>query len=103
ASDQTTLTFTPSISSDSGFDTSAFVERVDVTPQVSLVNKGSADNFANLTYKNSIVDFSNNEVKDEYEYVASQAEEDFKVKLNLTRNDTSLTPYAKKVMVQLGN
>lgn len=51
----TTLTFTPSISNASGFGTSAFVERVDVKPQVSLVNFNAADNFQDLTYSKSLV------------------------------------------------
>ena len=102
-SNQTTLTFTPSISNSSGFGTGAYVERVDVIPQVSLVNKGGATSYAAATYKSSIVDFTNNEVKDEYEYVGAQAEEDFRVKLNLSRNDLDLIPYARKVLVQLGD
>lgn len=49
----TTLTFTPAIVNASGFGTSAFVERVDVKPQVSLVDLGAGDSFADLTYNKS--------------------------------------------------
>lgn len=51
----TTLTFTLAIVNVGGFDTNAFVERVDVLPQVSLVAAGGADSFQNMTHKRSEV------------------------------------------------
>lgn len=51
----TTFTFTTAIVNAGGFDTNAFVERVDVLPQVSLVVAGGADSFQNMTYKRSEV------------------------------------------------
>lgn len=97
----TTLTFTPAIINASGFGTTAFIERVDVKPQVSLVDFGTADSFADLIYVKSIVDSVNSEVEDEYSYTQGTAQEDFKAKLILTRVDTSLTVYAKRLGVSL--
>ncbi len=51
----TTLTFTAAIAEAGGFDANAFVERVDVLPQVSLVAAGGGDSFQNMTYKRSEV------------------------------------------------
>jgi len=93
----TTLTFTPAIDNASGFGTTAFVERVDLLPQVSLVDFEAADSFEDMTFVQSIVDFANNEVEDEYDFVASQAEEDFKVKLNFTREDLDVGVEAKRL------
>lgn len=49
------LTFTPAIVNAAGFTTSDFVERVDVLPQVSLVNNGAAESFQNPTYVKSLI------------------------------------------------
>lgn len=49
----TTLTFTPAIVESAGFDTNAFVERVDVLPQVSLVDFEAVDDFKDLTFVKS--------------------------------------------------
>lgn len=97
----TTLTFTPAIVNATGFGTSAFVERVDVKPQVSLVNFGAGDSFQDLTYSKSIVDSVNSEVEDEYTFTNSTAEEDFKAKLILSRVDASLSIYAKRLGIAL--
>ena len=53
----TTLTFTgdPVVNA-TGFDTAAFVERVDVVPQVSLVDSGDSDLFEDITFVQSITD-----------------------------------------------
>lgn len=94
----TTLTFGATAN---GYGTTAYVERVDVKPQVSLVDQGGADSFQDMTYKKSIVDSVNSEVEDEYEYIAGTAQEDFKVKLNLSRNDVTLGVYAKRLGASL--
>ena len=94
----TTLTFSATANA---YTTTSFVERVDVKPQVSLVNSGAAASYADMTFVKSIVDFTNNEVEDEYTYTSSPAEEDLKVKLIVSRVDTALTPYAKRLGVSL--
>ena len=63
----------------------------------------AADSFQDMTFIKSIVDFANSEVEDEYAFIASQAEEDFKVKLNLNREDLSLTVEAKRLGVVLSD
>jgi hypothetical protein len=98
---ETTITFTSAIVNSSGFDTNAIVERVDVIPKVSLVNRDASENFAALTFNRSEVDFVNGEVEDEYELTLGTGEEDLVVQLILTRNDTALTPFAKRLGVVL--
>jgi len=77
----TTLTFS---ATDNAFGISDFVERVDVIPQVSLVDAGTAKSFVAINFTQSIVDFSNNEVEDEYTLVVGTPQEDLKVKIDIT-------------------
>jgi len=98
----TTLTFTSAISNAGGFGTTDFVERVDVIPSVSLVNKGDTKSFQTLIFVQSIVDFTNSEVEDEYS-LSTTSEEDLKVKVDITRNDTTLEPDAKRLGIVLSN
>lgn len=97
----TTLTFTTSIVNAGGFSTSAFIERVDVLPKVSLVDFGTSESFGSLTYVSSVLDPVNSEVEDEYTYTQGTAQEDFKAKLELSRKDISLLVYAKRLGVSL--
>jgi len=97
----TTLTFTSAISNASGFGTSAFVERVDVIPKISIVNKDAVESFLPITFKQSIVDFTNSEVEDEYNFFPSTPNEDVTVKLEMTRQDITLIPIAKRLGVAL--
>jgi len=96
----TTINFTPVTTN--AFGISDFVERVDVTPQISIVNRDASESLQNMTLNQSIVDFTNSEVEDEFQFDASaDPQEDFVVKLKLTRNVTTLTPYAKRLGVSL--
>jgi hypothetical protein len=83
------------------YTTSDFVERVDAIPQASLVASGASESFASMTYVRSELDSTNSEVEDEYEYTPSASARDFKAKITLTRNDTSLSPYAKMLGASL--
>jgi len=94
----TTLTFSATTNA---FTTSDFVERVDVNPEISLVNKGNPESFESLTFVRSIVDFSNSEVEDEYSFEPSTPNEDLTINLELTREDTSLEPFAKRLGIVL--
>ena len=94
----TTLTFAATANA---FTTSAFVERVDVIPKISVVNKGDAESFSALTFVRSIVDFTNSEVEDEYSFEPVTPNEDITVKLDLTREDVALVPFAKRLGVTL--
>jgi len=78
----TTLTFSATTNA---FGTSDFVERVDVLPEISVVNKDADESFQTPTFTKAIVDFANNEVEDEYNLVVSPAEEDVIIKLKLSR------------------
>lgn len=95
----TTLTFSATINAFTTFPD--FVERVDVIPQISVVDKDAAESFNAMTFIRSIVDFANNEVEDEYSFDPSTANEDVVVKLDLTREDVSLVPFAKRLGVTL--
>jgi len=97
----TTLTFSATANA---FGTSAFVERVNVIPQISLVNIGDAKSFQSLTFVRSEVGtgsagngIETDEVEDEYQFTASTAQEDLKIKLTLDRNDTSIAVFAKRL------
>jgi hypothetical protein len=79
------------------YATSDYVERVDTLPKISIVDKNANESFAAMTYKKSIVDFTNNEVEDEYDYTPATPNEDVVLKLEMTRNDTALSPYAKRL------
>lgn len=92
----TTLTFSATANA---FGTSAFAERVDVIPQVSLVNSGDAKSFQSLTFQRSEVDFANSEVEDEYLLTLGTPQEDLKIKVDMTRNDITLVPVAKRLGV----
>lgn len=80
----------------SAYTTSDYVERVDITPQVSLVASGAGDSLAGMTYVKSVYDSANTEVEDEYEY-SNAGGYDFKAKLLFSRNQTSQAPYAKRL------
>ncbi len=94
----TTLTFSATVNA---FTTSDFVERVDVIPQVSIVNKDAQESFNAMVFIGSIVDFANSEVEDEYSFLAGTPNEDFITKLVLSREDVSLVPEAKRLGVTL--
>lgn len=82
----TTITFTPAILRVGGFGTADSIERVDVFPAISLVNKGANENFVNPTYQKTIFDFTKTEAEDEYRLVSGIPEEDLIIKLTLNRN-----------------
>ncbi len=94
----TTLTFS---ATDNAFTTADFVERVDVIPEISVVDKDAEESFSPMTLIGSIVDFANGEVEDEYSFDPVTANEDVVVKLELTREDTTLSPVAKRLGVSL--
>ena len=96
---ETTITLNSALTGT--YTTSDYIERVDAIPQLSLVASGASESFGNLTYVRSEVDFSNNEVEDEYTYTPSTAGNDLTAKVTLTRNDTTLSPYAKRLGVSL--
>jgi len=100
----TTLTFTTGIDNSSGFGTSAFVERVNLLPQISLVDSGDAKSFQAMTFERSEVGtgstgngIDTDEVEDEYSFFTGTPQEDMKVKLTLTRNDTSIPVTVKRL------
>ena len=95
-----TLAFTPAIVNASGFLATDYVERVDVLPEISLVNSGADESFQSLDWQKSIVDFTNSEVEDEYKLTVGTPQEDFiaKLKLRKATNDASgRTIYAKRL------
>jgi len=94
----TTLSFS---ATDNAFGTSDFVERVDVLPEISVVNKDGDESLVSLTFEQSIVDFANSEAEDEYLFETVTPNEDVIIKLELTREDTSLVPFAKRLGVVL--
>jgi len=94
----TTLTFSATANA---FTTADFVERVDVIPQISLVDKDAEESFNAMTHIKSIVDFENSEVEDEYSFEAGTPNEDIVVKLDLTRENVTLLPEAKRLGVTL--
>jgi len=105
AAGKTTLTFSATANA---FGITDFVERVNVIPQISLVDVGTAKSFQAMTYVRSELGtgigstgngIAKNEVEDEYEFTAPTAQEDLKIKLDLTRNDTSLSVFAKRLGV----
>lgn len=96
-----TITFTPAIAKVGGFATTDYVERVDVKPQMSIVASGGATSFADLTYEKTTLDITNSEAEDEYSYSPAQAGNDVRVKLELSRQDTSIEVYAKRLGISL--
>jgi len=94
----TTLTFSATTNA---FTTSDFVERVDVIPEISIVDKDASENFEALTFVRSIVDFTNSEVEDEYTFTTGTPNEDVTVKLVLSREDNTLDVFAKRLGVVL--
>lgn len=107
ATGKTTLTFSATANA---FGITDFVERVNVIPQISLVDIGTAKSFQSMTFVRSELGtgtgstgngIATNEVEDEYEFTAPTAQEDLKIKLDLTRNDTSLSVFAKRLGVSL--
>jgi len=92
----TTLAFSATANA---FTTSDFVERVDILPSISIVNSGAAKSFQTPIHQQSIVDFVNNEVEDEYLLTAVPPEEDLKIKIDITRNDSAKRPRAKRLGV----
>ena len=101
--DETTITFTTGISNAGGFDANAFVERVDSLPYISVVDKNANESFQSLTYVESVVDFDNDEVEDEYSYTAGTPETSVSVKLKLTRNDNTIFPFVRKYGAIINN
>jgi hypothetical protein len=95
----TTITFTSAIALATGYGTSAYVERVDVVPTLSAVASGDPESFGTLTYVRSTVDGVNSEVEDEYALTLGIDARDMKAKVTLTRQDATLTPYAKRLGV----
>jgi len=98
---QTQLTFSPAVVVAGGFGTTAFVERVDLLPKISIVDGAANESLQTMTFNRSIVDFTNSEVEDEYQYTPSPAETDVTVKLTLSRNSVEAVPYAKRLGVTL--
>ncbi len=98
-----TLTFSPAISKVGGFTTADYVERVDVKPQISLVGASDAVNYQDLTFAKAVDVIVDGETytEDEYSYTPAAAKESLKVKLELTRGNTGLTPYAKRLGISL--
>ncbi len=96
----TTLTFSATVNA---FTTSAFAERVDVIPQTSIVDKDANESFSDMVYVKSVVDFGSSEVEDEYSFDAVTPNEDVTIKLDLTREDLSLVPIAKRLGVSLND
>lgn len=94
----TTLTFSATTNA---FTTADFVERVDVLPQISIVNKDDPESFNAMTHVKSVVDFANSEVEDEYNFETGTPNEDIVVRLDLTREDVSLIPEVKRLGVTL--
>lgn len=92
----TTLTFSATANA---YTTTSFVERIDVLPEVSLVDTGTSESFVSLTYQRSIVDFTNLEVEDEYKLIVTP-QEDFIAKLKLSKTSADVsgrTVYAKRL------
>ncbi len=95
----TTITFTPATTD--AFTTSDFVERVDILPEISIVDKGASESFSAPTFVQSIVDFANDEVEDEYTFTPGAANEDVTLKVTLDRNSTGHTVASTKLGVSL--
>ena len=81
---------------------------MNVLPSISLVNIGNAKSFSTPTYVRSelgtglaLNGIDTDEVEDEYEITFSPAEEDLKLKLDLSRNDVDLPVYAKRLGTSL--
>lgn len=100
----TTLTFSATTNA---FTTSDFAERVNVLPEISLVDVGTAKSFQTPTFVRSVVGtgatgngIDIDDVEDEYLLdISPSAEEDLKVKLNLSRNDAAIDVHAKRLGV----
>lgn len=103
AGGNTTLTFTPALAN--AYTTADYVNRVDVIPSISIVASGASENFGTMTYVKTNVIVDNNNAtsyrEDEYSYTAGTAGNDVVIKLTMTRNDTSLTPVARRLGVSL--
>jgi len=78
------------------YGTSDFVERVDILPSISIVNKDASESFQSMVFVKSIVDFTNNEVEDEYSFLTGTPNEDVVVKYELSREDITTDPIAKR-------
>jgi len=107
AASTTTLSFTATANA---YTTDDFVERVNVIPRISLVDSGDAKSFQSMTLIRTelgtgVLSIGNGieigEVEDEYSFEASTAEEDFKIELVLTREDTDINVFAKRLGASL--
>lgn len=80
------------------YGTADFIERVDVLPEISMVNTGLPENFQAMTWVKSVAN-NDGTIEDEYTHSVSNEAHDVVVKLNLTRNDTSKNVFAKLLAV----
>lgn len=78
----TTLTFAGDALAN-GYSTTGKIERVDILPEVSLVDTGDDEDFQPATWLSSLVDFDNDTVEDAYEFSAGSPMHDFILKLIL--------------------
>ena len=95
----TTITMTSNLSN--AYTSSDYIGRVDVLPECSIVNTGATFSFASPTFVQAIYDAATGEVEDEYLYEPATANEDFMIRLLMSRVDTALSPYAKRLGVTL--
>lgn len=98
-----TLTFSPVIQKVGGFGTADFIERVDVLPKISITGNSEARNFIAPAFQNSMDVLVDTEsyTEDEYNYTPATPKETVKIYLEITRGDTTLNPYAKRLGVSL--
>jgi len=99
AAGETTLTFTPAIADAGGFLTTAVIERVNILPEVSLVAVGDAKSFQTPTFIRS--ELVNGEIEDEYSLDNGSPDNDFKVKLTLSRANTNVEPVGRRLGASL--
>jgi hypothetical protein len=85
------------------YTSSDFIERVDFLPQVSLVDTDDPIAYATPTLVKSIPATVDSEqlIEDEYQYSPSTSGRDLNVEILVSRNDTTLNPYAKRLGVSL--
>jgi len=98
-----TLTFTPAVSAAAGFTTADKIVKVAAIPQVSLVDSAASHSYQNMTYVRSAevtVDGATY-VEDQYSYTPGTPENKFRVRVIMSRGDTSQTPSAKRLAVTL--
>ncbi len=98
-----TLTFSPVIQKSGGFTTADWVERVDVLPKISITGNTDPRILVIPTFQNAMDVKVDTEIytEDEYTYTPTTPKETVRVYLEMTRNDASLSPYAKRLGVSL--